>query len=344
MRKRPTLADVARAAGVSKTAASLALNGKGLNKVADTTRKRVIAVAEEMSYRPHGVARALVRRRADVLGVVSTVSPFADMAHHAFEHALLSAVFYHALHRGYNPMIYPAPDDGLAAPGRYGDGRSDAFILIYPPAESALLSYLRTLGLPAVAVCCRDSGPASCWVDSDNAGGIAAAVDHLARLGHRSIAYLTGPPGEEIARVREAAFRCALQQHGLETREEWIQQYTWNPAVTDRQIARMLTPRVRPTAILTWYDWAAEDVYRAVRKLGLSIPRDVSIVGFDDTASARALSPALTTVRQDAVAMGRAAIELAIAALCDGDAEERPTSVVCEVSLVVRQSTSAPPA
>src|SRR5689334_17304073 len=136
MNKRSTLADVARAANVSKTTASMALNGKGLDKIPHATRARVLAAADELQFRPHAVARALVRRRADVLGIVCTVNPFVELAHHAFEHALLSAVFYHALERGYNPMIYGVPEEGAEEDvfRRYADGRSDAFVLLYPPS------------------------------------------------------------------------------------------------------------------------------------------------------------------------------------------------------------------
>ena len=193
MSKRPTLADVAKAANVSVTTASLALNGKATDKIPLSTRKRVYAAAETLNFRPNGVARALVRQRADVLGVVCTLNPFVELAHHSFEQALLSALFYHALEVGYNPMIYGVPpadaEDNLFP--RYADGRSDAFVLLYPPPTSLLLTRLPQLGIPVVSVCCRVEGVR--WVDSDHESGIRAALAHLIALGHRRIAYLTGP-------------------------------------------------------------------------------------------------------------------------------------------------------
>ena len=166
MEKRPTLADVAREARVSKTTASLALNGKGLNKIPAATRSRVLAAADALRFRPHGVARALVRRRADTLGVVCTVHPFVELAHHAFEHALLSAVFHYALERGYNPMIYASPADEASEYDfrRYADGRSDAFVLLYPPPNSGLPDYMERMGIPAVALCARRPGAGWRWV------------------------------------------------------------------------------------------------------------------------------------------------------------------------------------
>ncbi|HZO90699.1 MAG TPA: LacI family DNA-binding transcriptional regulator [Chthonomonadaceae bacterium] len=342
MRKRPTLADVALAAGVSKTTASLALNGN--NRIPPATRERVLAAAETLQFRPHAVARALVRRRAEVLGIVCAVQPFAKMAPHAFEHALLSAIFYHALERGYNPQIYGFPDQdaGIEEFLRYSDGRSDAFLLINPPNRSALVEYLQSVGIPAITVLSRDSGPHARWVDSDNEGGIYAAIAHLAGLGHRHIAYLTGRSDEPIVLARVAAFRKALQAHGLPVREDWIQPYTWNADATAAQLDQWLAADTPPTALLTWYDFAAEDVYQAARERGLRIPEDLSVVGFDDAPSARTMLPSLTTVRQDPDCLGKAAVEFALETLCAVPDAKMPSGVICPVELIIRQSTAPP--
>jgi DNA-binding LacI/PurR family transcriptional regulator len=341
MNRRATLADVAHAAKVSKTTASMALNGKGLNKIPPVTRERVLAAAQELHFRPHGVARALTRRCADVLGVVCTVNPFIEMAHHAFEQTLLSALFYHALERGYNPMVYGVPTGEAALP-RYADGRSDAFILLYPPPDSMLLRYLHAQSIPVVALCCSYPESLARWVDSDHAQGIRAAVTHLAELGHRHIAYLVDPPADTETHTRVATFRATLQEHGLPVRPDWIVPCVRNDSSTEQQIAQLFAGEAKPTALLTWNDFAAEEVYQALRRRGFRIPEEVSIVGFDDTPSARAAVPPLTTVRQDMVRMGRAAVDLAIEALSQEAASEPPPSILCPVELVVRQSTAPP--
>lgn len=362
--RRSTLADVARDAGVSKTTASMALNGKGANKIPDSTRIRVQAAADALRFRPHGVARALTRRRADVLGIVCTVSPFVELAHHAFEHTLLAAIFHHALERGFNPMIYSVPSSGelndtrtCSAYMHYADGRSDAFIMLYPPPDSSLVQALHTLDIPVVALCCRCPGEDWRWVDSDNAAGIRSAVDHLVALGHRRIAYLIGPSQEDNVNSRVMAYRTSLAEHGLTANESWIVPYTWNTLSTQDQIDRFFALPEPPTALLTWNDYAAEEVYRAVLRRGLRIPEDVSIVGFDDMPASHLASPPLTTVRQDVVRMGRAAVDLAIEAIearvppCAnpmedeaGSEETLRSSIVCPVEFVVRQSTAPPPA
>jgi LacI family transcriptional regulator len=342
MEKRPTLADVAREAGVSKTTASLALNGKGLNKIPDETRARVRAAAEALRFRPHGVARALVRRRAETLGVVCTVHPFVELAHHAFEHALLSAIFHDALQRGYNPMIYAPPGDGAGEVDlrRYADGRSDAFVLLYPPAADGLPDYLEALGIPAVALCARR--PCANWrqVDSDNEAGIRAALGHLVALGHRRIAYLIGPGGEDHVDTRVQAFFAVLHERGLAVRQEWIQPFCNGAADTYAMVERLFAGAETPTALLTWNDFAAEEVYKALRRLGRRIPEDVSIIGFDDMPSSRVAVPPLTTVRQDVVRLGRAAVDLALQALSADAVNPAARVVVCPVELVLRQSTA----
>lgn len=337
--KRPTLEDVARAASVSKTTASLALNGKAENKIPSATRARVLAAADALQFRPHGVARALTRRRADVLGVICTLNPFVELAHHAFEQALLSALFHHALDRGYNPMIYGVPpvDGGGGLLTRYADGRSDAFVLLYPEPGNALLECLPTVGIPAVALCCRAEG--ACWVDSDHAEGVQAAIQHLVALGHRRIAYLVDPVVDTAVHARVVAFRETLRACGLPVREDWIVSYGAEEAATERQVAKLFQSNEKPTALLTFNDFAAGEAYSALRALGLRIPEDVSVVGFDDIPAARTMAPPLTTVRQDVVRMARAAVDLAIQALSEKNVTQE---VVCPVELVIRHSTAPP--
>ncbi|HZT43621.1 MAG TPA: LacI family DNA-binding transcriptional regulator [Chthonomonadaceae bacterium] len=345
MKQRATLADVARSAGVSKTTASLVLNGKGEANISEETRQRVATAAAALHFRPHGVARALTRRRADVLGIVCAIDPFVEQVHHhEFEHTLLSAIFSRAMERGYNPLIYNYPplDAGPERLLRYADGRSDAFILIFPPAECILLKRLHALAIPAVAVMSRETHAEALWVDSDHEAGIQALVGHLAELGHQKIAYLTGPPEEEAVAARVAAFRKALTERGLPVREEWIEPYLWDTEETHNTLKRLLCQPDRPTALLTWYDFAAGDVYLAARQLNLRIPEDLSVVGFDDTHSATILSPALTTVRQDPEGMGRAAVDLALNALSWEVTTSHARTAVSPIQLVVRDSTSPP--
>lgn len=340
--KRTTLADVARAASVSKATASLALNGKALHKMSVSTRERVEAAAEALQFRPHAAARALVRRRTDVLGVVCTVNPFVQLAHHAFEQTLLSAIFFHSLERGYNPMIYGLPGRGapLDAHQRFMDGRSDAFIAINPRPGSPMLAFMRGQQMPVVTVCCRDNSPNALWVDSDNEAGIQAALDHLISLGHTRIGYLRGPAREDNVHTRVTSFRNTLRERGLRANEAWILPYTWEEESTTDQLDRLFSSPVAPTALLAWNDFACEHVRAVLTAKGMRVPEDVSLVGFDDMPSASAATPRLTTVRQDVVRIGRAAVDLAVDTISGRELPQ--TGILCPVELVVRESTGPP--
>jgi LacI family transcriptional regulator len=341
MAKRLTLADVAIAAGVSKTAASLVLNGKEATNVSQETRKRVLAVTESLGFRPHALARALSRRHAEVLGVVVAMDPFVHDSQHLFEHGLLSAIFRRTLECGYNPLVYgfPSAADGSRAFSRYGDGRSDAFLLLNPPVGCPLVTYLHSIDVPTVTICCRDQDPRGRWVDSDNEAGIRAIVSHLSDLGHRRIGYFVGPENEDNLSSRSAAFRSVMAEQQLGVREDWIVHFSWDFGVTSQDVRRLLDGPDRPTALLAWNDYAAGDICRAARFLGICVPEDLSVVGFDDTPSASTTDPALTTVRQDLAQMGESAVDLALRALSEGADDRGTRSVACPVQLVVRQST-----
>jgi LacI family transcriptional regulator len=340
-RKRSTLADVAVAAGVSKTTASLALNGKGIGSIPGATRDRVLEAAGQLQFRPHAAARALVRRRAEVLGVVSSFDPFADLVHHAFDQGLLAAVFHVALQRGYNPMMYTFPPEGADEREllRYADGRSDAFVLLYPPLDSPLLHRLHRLGMPTVTLCCRDPEPSAMWVDSDNEAGIFLAIDHLKSLGHRRIAYLNTASEVGNRDDRINAFRAATNGPGSGIDRAWVCEHGWSVEGAVELLSNLFSETDGPTALMTWNDVAAEDIYLALSKLGLRIPEDVSVVGFDDTPTARMASPALTTVRQNLTMMGEAAATLALDSLLEESQIADTRCVVCPVELVVRDST-----
>src|SRR5687767_8254309 len=237
--RRPTLADVAIQAGVSKTTASLALNGKGRGSIPDSTRERVLAAAQTLRFRPHGLARALTRRRADVLGVVCRISPFIERSHHAFEHGLLSTIFCRSLQHGYNPMIYGLPEDSDDSElTRFTDGRSDAYILINPPLDSPLPGFLQRERTPFVMICRRSDQSGALWVDSEHEDGIEAILAHLAELGHQRIAYLTGPPGEENCVARVGAFRRAMANRNFTVNDDWVVPFTWNASNARHHMAR----------------------------------------------------------------------------------------------------------
>jgi LacI family transcriptional regulator len=340
MRVRPTLADVAKAAGVSKTTASLSLNGREVRNVSTETQRRIHSVALELGFQPHALARALSRRRADVIGVVGAIDPFVHESHHLFEHGVLTSIFRRTLECGLNPLVYrlPSLQADASSLATYTDGRSDGFILLNPPADCPLTTHLHEANIPAVTICYRNPLAGGLWVDSDNEAGIEMLLNHLVSLGHRKIGYFVGPGREGNAVARRTAFRGTLQSLGIAVNERWIVRFLWDFDCTLELVDQMFATDDHPTALLAWNDYAAEHICRALQIRGFRVPEDVSVAGFDDTPKALLADPPLTTIRQDLALLGHSAVDLAMQAI-EGDGTQKFRPVTCPVELVVRNST-----
>src|SRR5262249_50807488 len=142
--------------------------------------------------------------------------------------------FHRALERGYNPLMYTFPREGAEEREllRYADGRSDAFVLLWPPLGSPLLSHLQKLAMPTVTVCSRPNHPRARWVDSDNEAGIRMAIEHVKRLGHRRLAYLhTGNEvGNKVDRLQ--AFVAATSEPNSGVEKTFLLEHDWSPEGT----------------------------------------------------------------------------------------------------------------
>jgi DNA-binding LacI/PurR family transcriptional regulator len=183
--------------------------------------------------------------------------------------------------------------------------------------------------------------PVGSWVDADNERGAAAAVAHLCDAGHTRIAHLAGPPDNANAVVRQAAFRRAMLDRGLPVPDAYIRDGGFLVHTGEAAAGELLSLPERPTAIFAGDDNMALGAYRAARRLGLRIPDDLSLVGFDDADYAHALNPPLTTIRQPLFAMAEAAVELLLARLSDPERLHPPR--VLPTELVARGSVAPPP-
>jgi len=324
-RRRPTIADVARAAGVSSAAVSFAVNGRP--GVSPETRQRILGVAEALGWQPSASARALTEARTRAVGLV--------LARDA-ERLELDAFFVRFL-SGLERTLAPADyalllqlvdaGAGLAAYERLaGAGRVDGFVLTDLQVEDPRLPLLEAAGVPVV-LAGRPSGdvpfPA---VETRHAEGMDAAVRHLVALGHRRIAFLGGNAGYEHEQVRLARWRAALDAAGVAP----------GPVVfgdARRAVAE------RPTAIVCATDVLAMGAIAAAREAGCSVPEDVSITGFDDSPLAALGSPGLTSVRVDYTEFGATAAAALLAAIAG---EPVPAYSASAPELVVRASTAAP--
>jgi DNA-binding LacI/PurR family transcriptional regulator len=176
----------------------------------------------------------------------------------------------------------------------------------------------------------------------DNYGGVAAAVQHLVALGHREIAYL-GVPGNPNYHERRLSFVASMVEAGLSVRPEWINE---GPSLVESATARVneiLRRASAPTALVCCNDFVALGAQRAAEQIGVRVPEDLSIVGFDDVVGASFMSPPLTTVRAPTEELGRCAVrQLVLRAFLGDRPKEAPSEMRIKTQLIVRQSTGAP--
>jgi len=324
---RVTSVDVAKAAGVSQSTVSLVLSGKSAGRISAKTEEAVRHAAEELGYRPNMAARALRTGAARSVGLVvpDVTHPFFGLTMRGAQEAAYSAGYAVALVDVPLDRPLEAPLEALRA------GPADGFIYfsVEPPER-------RPGGEQIVVIEAEAEGVP--WVSLDTAGGVDAAMAHLIELGHRRIAQLGSRVQYPTFQIRKARWRAALESAGVEASDE-----LWTGSGFDfddarRAAVKLLDREDPPTAVICDDDILAGGVYLAARELGLRIPDDVSVVGFDDLPFVQVLAPTLTTLRADAPQLGAVAFG-ALAAVMAG---EQVGGQTLPVELVVRGSTAPP--
>lgn len=327
---RVTIRDVAKQAGVSVATVSKVINER--YGVSADTMAHVKAVIEELGYEASLVAQSLRNHRTNVLGIlVADLEPFSA--------ELLKGAGDAVRGSGFELVVYSAggrAQDHVGWERRYLSRLSgtlvDGAVLVTPTVVD--LRY----GAPVVAVDPHTGPDGRPTVDSDNLAGARAATDHLLGLGHRRIAMLTGRPDLVSAQLREQGFRQAMAAAGAPVDESLVRLGSYDPQLAAEQAERLLSGPVRPTAVFAANDLSAIATLEVARRIGLRVPRDVSVVGFDDIPEATRCTPMLTTVEQPIREMGRRAVELLIG-LVRGEPEPERTHIMLPTRLVVRNST-----
>ncbi len=303
-----TIRDIAKRLGISVSTVSYALNG-GPRPVPEEVRQRVLEVARELDYRPNRLARSMVTGKTETIAVVPPVVT-RNMLRSPYIHAVLSSVADAVGEHGYDILLHTSttPMDDTQLVHSLLSGKADGIVLIAPPATSHVAQELRQRNVPCVVLSALVEGVPS--VVADNAGGIFSAMDWLYTHGHRRFGFIGGPEAFHDARERLSAFRRYLQGHQLPYRAEWVAQgdFTMQGALPGARA--ILSGAERPTAILSANDETAAGVLQVAQEMGLRVPEDLSVVGFDDTPFARMLSPRLSTVRQPLEQMAAEAVSL----------------------------------
>lgn len=325
---RVTINDVATHAGVSVATVSKVINNR--YGVAAETFARVQAVIDELGYESSLVAQSLRSHRTNVIGIlVADLEPFST--------ELLKGAAEAIRGTGYELVIYSAGGQGREHDGwerrylsRISGTLTDGVILVTPTVVDA------PHAAPLVAVD-PHTGPSSLpTVDSDNLKGATMATEYLIGLGHRRIGFLAGRPDLESARLRERGYRDALSAAGIPFDPELVRtgEYTSDPAGAAARQLLSLDPR--PSAVFAANDMSAIETVRVAEAMGLSVPDDLSVVGFDNIPESALNSPPLTTVDQSIQRMGFEAVRLLVS-LIKGESPQ-PQHVTLPTELVVRHS------
>ncbi|MET7423555.1 LacI family DNA-binding transcriptional regulator [Dactylosporangium sp. NPDC005555] len=332
---RITIRDVAATAGVSVATVSKVLNAR--YGVSAATSAHVQAVIRDLGYEASLVAQSLRNHKTNVIGIlVADLEPFST--------ELLKGAAKAIKGTGYELVVYSAggrTSDQAGWEQRYLSRLSgtliDGAVLVTPTVVD--IGHDVGQGTAVVAVD-PHAGPSGLpTVDSDNLNGARLGTQHLLDLGHRRIAMITGRPDLESSRLREQGFRDAMRDAGVPVDPELIEIGDYDPD-SSAAAARLLLGRPdRPTAVFGANDVSAIAAVEVAASMGLRVPDDLSVVGFDNVPEAALASPALTTVEQPIHAMGHRAIELLIRLIHGEDVDA--THVRLPTRLVVRHSTRA---
>jgi LacI family transcriptional regulator len=335
-----TIRDVARRAGVSVSTVSRVILDQP--EVRSSTRKQVLEAIEALDFRPSAIARSMIARRTKTIGVV-----ISDISN-PFYPELIKGVEDVSNEAGYTVILVSSADSverHAKVVETLRERRVDAYILASARLDDEVSPRILA-SEPAVVVVNRGlpDGPFS-QVLLDNALGSQLAVQHLLALGHSRIAHVGGPPYAQNARERAEGYETAMRTAGL--RPARMLETSFFPAEgwqdSRVKIRDLLLSPLRPTAIVTANDLLAVQVLEvAVFELRLVVPRDLSVVGFDDNVLAGSPFLNLTTVSHRPREMGQLAVELALARLEDG-VDGWPVRRIIEPELVLRSSTAAPP-
>lgn len=337
MPKRPTSADVAARAGVSRTTVSFVLNQRADVKIPDETRQRVVDAAKKLGYHPNTPARQLAGGRTHVIALVLRQSP-EQVASDAVLAETLRGLASAANSSGFRVMVEPIGPDRLDESYRslLLAQHADGLVISGPRIDDPTLRELVREGFPIVLQgSLPDTSVLS--VDVDNVAGARGAVEHLLALGHRRIACITNAPlVYTAAQERLAGYRQALVAAGVEYDPTLVAEAAFDAPSGHVAMAELLA-RTTFDAAFVASDVVALGAIGALRKAGRRVPDDVSIVGFDDIPLAAYFDPPLTTVRLPAFELGQAAGRALMERLAD---HAVPHRTLLSTELIVRGSTT----
>ncbi|HUH55991.1 MAG TPA: LacI family DNA-binding transcriptional regulator [Rhodanobacter sp.] len=333
--KTVTINDIARLSGVSKKTVSRIINNSPL--VRKDTRDKVEALMREVGYAPDPMARGLAFRRSFLIGMVydnPTAQYVVDMQYGALD-ALRGSSF--------ELVVHPCDSrsaDYIEGVRRFAQQHKLHGVILVPRAseDQALVEMLKDIGCRYVRIAAVPMDESSQMVITHDRDGAAEAADYLLSLGHRDVALITGPVAYRSTLERSAGFLDALRKRGITLPDDRIVEagYTFESGLAAAE--KLLLGERRPTAIFTGNDEMAAGVYKVALRAGIDIPRELSVIGYDDSSLASRLSPSLTSVRRNTRDTGRTAAAM----LLQPEGQGPLASASVRPHVVVRDSCQPP--
>ncbi|MDQ1465412.1 MAG: hypothetical protein QOC73_2353 [Actinomycetota bacterium] len=331
---RPTVWAVAAAAGVSKTTVSRVLTGSP--RVSTEAREAVKKAIDELGYIPNRAARSLVTRRTDTIALIVS-EPEARLFSEPFFAGTVRGINQTLAQTEYAFVLLSCEGDTSRVERYVRNGHADGVILMSSHRQDPLLPLLSNSKIPAVLTGRPFPGTTFPYVDADNRNGAAEAVAHLVARGRRNIATIAGPADMPVGVDRLDGFRDALPASAKRSWRRMVAHGDFSEDSGERAMHELLARVPDIDAVFAASDLMAIGAMRMLRAAGKRVPRDVAIVGFDDSHYARLADPQLTTVRQPMEEIGRSLAAVLLSQL--DDPSRRPASLIVPTELIVRGST-----
>ncbi|HSM33056.1 MAG TPA: LacI family DNA-binding transcriptional regulator [Anaerolineae bacterium] len=332
---RPTIFDVARVSGVSYSTVSRVVNGHAY--VRESTRQRVQAAMAELGYVAHVTARALASGRTQAVGLL------AQEIDNPFFSVVIKGIDQEVSVAGYDLLLcttHSRREKEAEYVARLSHGMVDGLLIVLPTRLPEYVEHLRAEQYPFVLIDHDSDAPGCNVINAANRDGTRAGIAYLIELGHRRIGFISGRPDVGATHERFAGYQAALLEAGIPLDDRLVVEGDFLESRGYTAAADLLSLAQPPTAIFTSSDVAAFGVLGAARDAGLQVPRDLSVLGFDDIEEASYRGAALSTIRQPLREMGRVAVQRLMSLLADPS--QPAIRTVMETELVVRQTTAPP--
>lgn len=332
-----TIKDIARKLGVSATAVSKALNDR--DDISQELKKKVRKVAEEMDYSANTIAKRLVTKKSNTIGVFM-LSRVKNAMRENFGFQFVAGILEEANQNGYDIVLFSTNNDLLPKKSYIKlckERQVEGAIFTGLRLDDPHIAEIKNSSFPIVIIDTKLKGKNVGYVSTDNKKGVYKALDYLWNLGHRKIAMINGHSNAQVSQKRLDAFRDYLTKKGVFDKNlVYAGDYTKESGYHyGKEIIKL---KKLPTAIFVASDYMALGVMKALKDEGLSLPEDMSIIGFDNVVAGEYVEPSLTTVGQDAIGMGRKAAQWVIKSI---NGENISSHIYLEPELIIRNSCSA---